>query len=230
MNSNVIIKSFSNGLKINLSEDCTFACILSEIREKFTESASFFKGGKVAITFEGRKLTEEEEKTIILAMEEAAGMTVLYVCGKDEESNNNYAKAVSKLEFGRSHDSYSKIYYGSLKKGETVKFDTSVVIVGDVEPGSYVYARGNIIILGGLYGTAICEASDNEEELFVYSNDFSTENIKIGDYSYYSREKSKWVVKPKLSPKIAYVSNHQVALENVSSKFLDYINIRQVTE
>lgn len=229
MQSRIMIKSFTNGLKIYLDNECDFAEIIAETTAKFSESKKFFNGGKVAVSFEGRTLTKDEESSLIRAMEEAADMSILYVIGNDPLTNESFTKAVSRpMQNCEDIFSVGKVYAGSLKRGDKLETESSIVIVGDVEPGAKITAGGNIIILGGLYGTAVCNSKKDSDKCFIATMDLSAEDIQIGTFHYYSKEKSKWVVKPKMIPKIAYVSNHQVIVENtgkdVISKLCNIIN------
>lgn len=219
--SKVMIKSFSNGLKVYLDEECSFAELLENVREKFVESKKFFNGAKIAISFEGRKLLPNEEKTLIRAMEDAGGMSVLYVIGKDEDSDVSYAKAIDRpmrdtLDYGV----FGKFYAGNVRKGERLETESGVVILGDVEPGATIVAHGSIVILGSLFGSAVCDVSSSYENYFIAAMYVSCEKIRIGEYRYCSREKSKWVIKPKMQPKIAFYSNEQVCVENISEEVL----------
>lgn len=222
MNSNVYIKSYANGLKVFLEENCSFDEILKETKEKFVESRNFFKGERIAISFEGRALSCDEEKALTTLIEESAEMTILYILGKDDENNRNFLKAVERPVPGPLDDSvFGKFYYGNLKKNMIIESEHSVIVVGDVEPGARIIANGNVIILGGLYGSVFITGCDETADYFLAALDVSAEKIMIGDYSYFSKEKPKWVVKPKMIPRIAYVSNNQVVLENVSKETIN---------
>ena len=56
MKQKVIIKSNKYGLIVHMDPDAEYTEILKELREKFTESARFFKDATMAVTFEGRYL------------------------------------------------------------------------------------------------------------------------------------------------------------------------------
>ena len=222
MSSFVTIKSFSNGLKVFLDESCAFEEIEKEIKDKFEKSHDFFKGGKIAISFEGRNLTDKEERILTKIMEEAADLTILYVIGKDDETNQSFAKAVER-PLTRENDCFDRIYSGSVKQFERLETKGNIVVLGDVEPGATIITDGNIIILGGLYGSAIINAKKDIDKLFIAANDVSAEKIQIGLFDYYSKEKSKWVVKPKMVPKIAFISQSQVVLEPISKSSLSHL-------
>lgn len=219
MNSKVFIKSIKNGLKVGLDKDCSFDEICCEVKAKFSESKDFFKGGRLCITFEGRTLDEKEEEILTQIIEESAEITIMYVIGTNELLESTFQKALDRPVKGLQTIGGSKVYAGTLKKGDCLKFDSSIVILGDVEPGSSVKANGNIIILGGLYGTCAIE-NENDNNNFVFTNDFNPERLEINGFVYYSKEKPKWVVKPKFSPKISFINNHQIVSENISKEAL----------
>lgn len=221
MNSCVTIKSFSNGLKLIIDPDSDFEIILEEVRAKFGESKRFFKGTKTALTFEGRKLDFNEERLIISAIEKSADMTILYIICEDELSMEHYVQLVNKPLLNEDDvTNINKIYAGSLRRGAKIESESGIVILGDVEPGAKIQAGGSIIILGGLYGTAICDVQSDDEKYFIACNDFNPENVKIGKYTYVSKEKSKWVVRPKMQPKIARINDSNITVYQISKETL----------
>ena len=42
----------------------------------------------------------------------------------------------------------AKFHKGSLRSGQKIEFEGSVIVVGDVNPGAEIKAGGNIIVLG----------------------------------------------------------------------------------
>lgn len=221
MNSNVLIKSFSNGLKVFLDPECSFLELSKEVKDKFEESKGFFKGAKTAISFEGRKLSFEEEKTLTGIIEQAGGLSVLCIVGKDEETSQNFIKVVDRPIPKVVDDSlYGKFYYGTLRKNSKIVSNDSVIVVGDVEPGASITAKGNIVVIGGLYGTAVISEYDESKKYFIAAMDVNAEKILIGDYRYFSKEKPKWVVKPKMTAKMFYVDNNQVCLDVIGKDVL----------
>lgn len=221
MNSCITIKSFSNGLKLIIDSNADLKDILNDIQVKFGESKRFFKGTKTALTFEGRKLDFDEERKIISEIEKAAEMSILYIICEDKLSMEHYVQLVNKpLLNDEDVTGINKIYAGTLKRGAKLESESGIVILGDVEPGAKIQAGGSIVILGGLYGSAIIDVPMNEDKYFISSNDFSPEQAKIGKYTYVSREKSKWVVKPKFQPKLARVFDSNVVLYSISKETL----------
>ena len=65
MKNSVILKSFPNGILIILDGTISFQELLADIAAKFREADGFFKDASVAISIEGRELTEEQEREIL---------------------------------------------------------------------------------------------------------------------------------------------------------------------
>ena len=86
MAQTVLIKSNKYGINLILDPDIAFADLLEAIIEKFKESEKFFKNSKLGISFEGRKLSDEEEQKIIDAITEHTTIEILCVVDNSEES------------------------------------------------------------------------------------------------------------------------------------------------
>ena len=57
----VVIKGNKSGIRIVLDDVLPFPEILEEVEKKFKESSDFLGEAQVAVSFDGRKLTEEQE-------------------------------------------------------------------------------------------------------------------------------------------------------------------------
>lgn len=61
-----------------------------------------------------------------------------------------------------------------------IESDTSIVILGNVEPGASVIAKGNIVVIGALYGSAHAGAAGNTEA-YVAALSMQPRSLRIGD-------------------------------------------------
>ena len=222
MKNPVIIKSFPNGLSIYLDEEMPFDQLLKEIGLKFKESAHFFKNASMVLSFEGRKLSDQEERMIIHTITANSDLNVMCIMGKNEETNKNYIKALQKLSYHQQvMENAGQFYKGTLKDGQMLETENSIIVLGDVYPGACVISSKDIIILGGLYGQAYA-GGNGEDGHFVVALEMSPEKLKIGDFKYKTSEKqSKWPIKPKVQPKIAYVEDGRVKLEPITKELLN---------
>lgn len=216
----VLIKSFSNGITLHLNKEAAFEDILREIAYKFSEAKSFFGTASVALSIEGRAVNNAEEIAVLDAIQQNSNVNVICIVGKDETVNKNFIKALAHMEKKLSGPDDGQFFKGSLKNNEVIETDNSIIVLGDVYPGSAVISAKNIIILGGLYGEAYA-GGNGSEGAFVAALEMEPERIKIGDFKYKSGTKqSKWSIRPKVQPKIAFVKNDKIILETLTKDLL----------
>ena len=222
MKNAVIIKSFQNGLSIFLDDEIPFSKLIEEIAFKFREAAHFFKDASMVVSFEGRELSDQEERQIVNTITANSSLNVVCIMGKNEETNKNYVKALQKLSYHQQvMENAGQFYKGTLKDGQTLETENSVIVLGDVYPGASIISSKDIIILGGLYGQAYAGGSGDEGH-FVVALEMSPEKLKIGDFKYKTSEKqSKWSIKPKIQPKIAFVRDQRVIVEPITKELLN---------
>ena len=226
MKNPVIIKSFQNGLSIYLDEEMPFAELLEEIALKFKESAHFFKDASMVLSFEGRQLSEIEERQIVNTITVNSSLNVVCIMGKNEETNKNFVKALQKLsDHQQAMENAGQFYKGTLKDGQSLETENSVIVLGDVYPGASIISNKDIVILGGLYGQAYAGGGGTEGH-FVVALEMSPEKLKIGDFKYKTSEKQgKWSIKPKIQPKIAYVVDGRVIMEPITKELLNNLPV-----
>ncbi len=226
MKNPVIIKSFQNGLSIYLDEEMPFAELLEEIAFKFKESAHFFKDASMVLSFEGRQLSEIEERQIVNTITVNSSLNVVCIMGKNEETNKNFVKALQKLsDHQQAMENAGQFYKGTLKDGQSLETENSVIVFGDVYPGASIISNKDIVILGGLYGQAYAGGGGTEGH-FVVALEMSPEKLKIGDFKYKTSEKQgKWSIKPKIQPKIAYVVDGRVIMEPITKELLNNLPV-----
>ena len=153
MSQPVIIKSNKYGIRLILDAYIPFRELLTHIADKFTESEKFFKNAHMAIAFEGRELSAEEEYQILDTISRNTSIHVVCVIDNNIEYEE-YAREQVERALTQDSENTGKFYKGTLRSGQELECETSIVILGDVNPGATVISAGNIVILGALKGTA----------------------------------------------------------------------------
>lgn len=221
MNQAVFVKSFQNGLHVILDDSLPFDEIILEVENKFRESAKFFQEAKLALSIEGRALSLEEEKQIVDTISNASGLTIVCLINKEEQKNQMYLNAVNQIIPSVSSNNFGEFYYGSIKDGNTLESDSSLVIFGDVYPDCSVISAKDIIVLGGLYGQAIAgNDTDSKRSHIVIAMEMSPQKLKIGNLKYRVEKPAKWSIKPKIVPKVACVREEKIVMEILSKETL----------
>ncbi len=218
----MILKSFPNGILVILDGTISFQELLADIAAKFREADGFFKDASVAISIEGRELTEEQEREILDAITQNSRLKILCLMGKDEEKNLKFLGVQNKLNFQNDENS-GQFYRGTLKDGASIETEHSIIILGDVCEGSCVYSNKDIVVLGTLTGDVYAGAGGNSNH-FVVALNMLPGVLQIGDYVYNSQPQKtpRWgFKKPQTVPKIAYTHNGEVQIESITKELLD---------
>ena len=203
-------------MSIILDKTADFTDLRQAVADKFKEASGFFKDAKMAISFENRTLSEEEEKALLYEINENSQVEVLCVIGKNEVTEKQFLKALTQLEeHVASAGNMAQIYKGNVKNHKRVEVSETIVILGDVNPGCVVNSDKDIIVLGGLYGQANA-GRDEKEGHFVVALEMSPERLTINHYSYHFQDKHKWGIKQKVQPKIAYETAGEISVDAVS--------------
>lgn len=227
MKNSVVIKSFPNGIVLHLDAYIPFPELLEDIAVKFKESSSFFKDAKMALSLKGRKVSEAEEKMILDTISRNSALKIVCLIGDDDETDRQFAKALSQTDFSdeASNHGEGQFYRGTLKNGQILETESSIVILGDVYPGSSIISARDIIVLGGLYGEAYAGGNGNDNH-YVAALEMAPEKLKIGDFKYITKDKSnKWSIKPKVQPKIAYVKNSKIVMDSLTKELLSELPV-----
>ena len=220
MKDAVLIKSFPNGITLLMKENASMEEILQELTVKFTEARNFFGSSTMALSMEGRKMTEAEEILILDTIRVNSNVRIACIVGHDDDTNKNFIKALQHMDKKLSGTEGGQFYKGTLKNREVIETENSIVVLGDVYPGSAVFSAGNIIILGGLYGEAYA-GGDGREDAYIVALEMEPERLKIGDFKYKTNAKQlKWGIHPKVQPKIAHLKGGKIVFDPLTKELL----------
>jgi len=179
MNGSVIIKGTRNGLSIVLDENEEFETLKEKVASKFKDSAKFLGNAKTAVSFEGRKLTEEQTDELVGCITENTELEIVCILDRSDEGNAPFEQAIEK-KMAEMSSSMARIHKGYLRSGQALESDTGLIVIGDVNPGASLKANGNIIVLGSLRGMAWAGAGGNTG-CFVMASDMMPVQIRIAD-------------------------------------------------
>jgi len=184
----VILKGRRDGISILLDDKTDFGTIKDVLRDRVARSRNFFEGAEATVNFKGRKLTSREEKMLLAIIQYEANLSVSIASDNEVKEVREplpELKLIPTSPPGMQPTEKETFYYrGSVRSGQVVRQNGSVVVVGDVNPGAEIKATGNIIVLGSLKGTAWAGApgssnSDGDANCFVAALDFRPTQIRI---------------------------------------------------
>ena len=214
MLNSVIIKSYTNGLKLILDKDIEIEELLEDIANKFNESRKFFGNANIAVAIEGRELSMKEEKSLVDTICKNSDLSISCIVGKTGNSLDRYFKKLDLIEDNKEQNAI--IHYGSLKNTQELESDKTIILFGDVYEGCSIKSKGNIIVLGGIYGYAHAGIEGNTEA-YIYAHDFSPSKLIIADIENSSVKKnSGWGLKNKMEQKIAMIEENVITIKQIT--------------
>ena len=179
MKDPVLIKSNKYGITIYFDPDMPYEELLPEVREKFESSAHFFNHADMAVEFEGRTFTEEEEQRMAEVIQDAAKIRILCIIEK-----NTYTERLHKRMLDESletiHERDGQFYKGTLRRRQILESEKSIFIVGDVEEGAKVISKGNVVVTGTIYGTVVAGVAGDCDAVIAALHMRPTK-LRIGD-------------------------------------------------
>ena len=143
MKNCVSINLKKNQIVIKLSEKAEQIEIMEALKKKLTELKKLYKDEKIPILVTGKILKNKE---------------------MDEIQKAINIKKTFEREIATSE---TKFHRGSLRSGQKVETEGSLVIIGDVNSGAEVIASDNIIVLGSLRGLAHAGAKGNKQAIIA---------------------------------------------------------------
>ena len=247
MTKEVIIKSNPFGIKLILGEQLPFPELLKKIAETFQESGAFFKDAKMAITFEGRQLTPQEQLEVADTIMDNCDIQVVSIIDDDKDMEDLMRARVESYEqappepmvsYGNPQEfamqgmempPTADFYKGNLRSGQILECTSSVTLIGDVNPGAKIVSDGNIVILGSMKGYAQAGAS-GDDSCFIFALDMKPIQLQIGDLIAKSPDREKGSLRTRKKaktegsnyvPQIAVVRDGFICIEPMTKGCLD---------
>ncbi len=204
----VALKGNKDGLSIYLNEELDFFTLKEKLIRKLELSGHFFKGAKVT-SFQGKSLSIDQKNEIKSIINSKFGMMIEE---KIEVDKINDIKKESKKTNSLVEDTEegtTKFIRGTIRSGQSLRYEGNVVIIGDVNPGGEVIADGNILVMGALRGMAHAGAKGNETA-FVVAFTLLPTQLRIA--SIISRPPDNEQIIPSV-PELAMIKNSTIIIE-----------------
>lgn len=175
MKTDVLFEKKENKLVITLDKDAEYADIKEKLSKVLGMGSDTFAGVTGAITIRGRRLSDFEETEIKNMIAEKTDLDI-----KIEKPKQMGLATIDNIFNKDTTISTSKIYRGTIRSGQRLEFEGSVIVLGDVNGGAEVIAEGNIVVLGNLRGFAHAGAKGNRSA-FVAAETIAPTQLRIAD-------------------------------------------------
>ena len=147
---------------IKLNESATQEQIVEGLKKKLTELKKLYKDEKTPIRVTGKILKNKEIDEIQELIKSKIDVEIEFDSPKGLGLSN--IKKTFEKEIATSE---TKFHRGSLRSGQRLETEGSLVILGDVNSGAEVIASDNIVVLGALRGLAHAGAKGNKQAIIA---------------------------------------------------------------
>lgn len=175
MRNCVSINLRKNEIVIKINDNAEQKDIIDSLKKKLPELKKMYKNEKTPITVTGKILKNKEIDEI----------QDLIKHNIDVEIDFDMPKSLGLSSITRTFNkeiaiSETKFHRGSLRSGQKMETEGSLVILGDVNSGAEVMASDNIVVLGALRGLAHAGAKGNKQAI-ISAGVLDTVQIRIAN-------------------------------------------------
>ena len=160
---------------IKIDDNAIQEDIIKELDKKLKELKKMYKEEKTPIRVTGKILKNKELDEIKELIKDKIDVDINFDSPTTlglHSITRSYKKDV-----GTSETTFHK---GSLRSGQKLEVEGSLVVIGDVNAGAEVIAGDNIVVIGNLRGLAHAGAKGNKEAIIATSN-FSAVQLRISN-------------------------------------------------
>jgi septum site-determining protein MinC len=219
MSSKVQIKGIRDGLLVTLGSG-SWEELHTALLEQIEQQPEFFNGARLAIDVGGNSLKAADLGQLTREISDRG--LILWAVLSESPTTERSAQAfglatrlpqpgaarVNSPSGGASQAGENAVLVrGTLRSGFSLQHPGNVVVLGDVNPGAQVIARGDVIIWGKLRGM-VHAGAEGDEESVVCALDLSPTQLRIaGEIAVAPKRRGK------PQPEMARLENGQVVAE-----------------
>lgn len=175
MKNCVSINLKKDEIVLKIAEDVEQSEIIHNLRKKLPELRKLYQDEKTPIRVVGKVLKNKEMDEIQKLIQEKIQVTVDFDMPKSLGLSS--IKRTFEQEIAVSETTFHR---GSLRSGQKLEAEGSLVILGDVNSGAEVMASDNIVVLGSLRGLAHAGAKGNKQAI-ISAGLLDTVQIRIAN-------------------------------------------------
>lgn len=162
--NNISINLKKDEVLIKIDDNAVQRKILSELSKKLKELKKMYQDEKTPIRVTGKVLTNKELEEVKKAIKKEIDVEIKF----DTPTTLGLHSIIRsyKRDVGKSETTFHR---GSLRSGQKLEVEGSIVIIGDVNAGAEVIAEDNIAVIGNLRGLAHAGAKGNKDAIIAAS-------------------------------------------------------------
>ncbi|MDD4601201.1 Septum site-determining protein MinC [bioreactor metagenome] len=157
MSSNIVFKGSKNGLQLIIDDNVDFDSVLEQLKLKLASASEFFTNGsaQIQVPAANSRFTPEQQ-TELITLFSHYGLTWL----KDNNTGHQEGPVFDESQAVDEQD-HPLIISKTVRNGQEIVHQGTIVVQGDINPGAKVIAGGDILVHGTCRGVAHAGAFGN---------------------------------------------------------------------
>lgn len=220
-------KGDRSGLSIALDSEAPLEDVLAQIEAELGQMGRFFNGSQMVLELGGRQLKLSELSAIYEALLRH-GVELAAVKSRDpyldshkSAGNSKHQPVIRGLEssarnnerpVGRSDAQDCLVVRGTLRSGQVVEHDGSILILGDLNPGAEAIAGCDLVVWGSLRGSVRAGAGGDTDSA-VYALEMMPKRLAIGQLTWQPAAE-ELTARREYGPEVASVVNDKIVIES----------------
>lgn len=175
MNTDVLFEKKDKKLTITINKGANYVDIKEKMNQVLEASLDLFEEVEEPVLIKGKRLQDHEEKELLKMIGQKTDLKIVV-----EKPKKLGLATINNIFNKDATISNAKIFTGTVRSGQRIEYEGTVILLGDVNAGSEVVAEQNIIVLGNIRGYVHAGAKGNRSA-FIAANSMKPTQLRISD-------------------------------------------------
>ena len=202
--TNIVIQQKQNEIILKIHEQASQEEILKELKKKIIELKKLYGKENTPIYVTGKVLKNREIEEIETLIKESINVSVVF-----DSPRVLGLHSIKRTFEDEIQNSDTKFHKGSLRSGQKLEYEGSIVLIGDLNGGAEIIAGENIAVIGILRGLAHAGAKGNKKAI-VTASSIEAPQVRIANIVKELEKKEEQV---ETKRKYAYIQENEIILE-----------------
>lgn len=183
MKTEVLFEKKEKTLTITMNPSSSYAQIKEKMQQVLEASEDVFDGVEGPVILCGKRLQDHEEREVLDLLCQKTDLEIVV-----EKPKKMGVATINNIFEEDTTISEAKVFYGTVRSGQRIEYEGTVIVLGDVNAGSEVVAEKNIIVVGHIRGYVHAGAKGNRDA-FIAASEIEPTQLRIADLVWKAEEK-----------------------------------------
>lgn len=172
-------KGRNNGISIKVLKYDTINNLVNAIIDKINKNINFFSGSDI-VEIDGL-LGNKDIDIIKNSLNKIEGVRVNLSSNNIISEKKDDSKDKKDKKIKSDDEMKTKFIQSTIRSGQLIEYDGNIVIIGDVNPGGEIKAKGNIIVFGRVKGIVHAGYKNTNNNCIVAAYKLNPTQLRICD-------------------------------------------------